>query len=119
MKYDKITILFFFLIISANTLGQTNTNYKVTFVELGSVNCIPCQKMQTVIKSIEEKFPTKVKVVFYDVWTPEGKPYATTYNIKLIPTQVFLDENGKEFFRHEGYFEEAEIIKLLKNKGVE
>ena len=48
-------------------------DYKVTFIELGSVRCIPCQKMQPVMKSIEEKYGDQVKVVFYDVWTDESK----------------------------------------------
>lgn len=92
---------------------------KVTFVELGSVNCIPCKQMQPVMKAIEEKYAGQVKVVFYDVWTDAGKPYAEKYKIRLIPTQVFLDENGKEFFRHEGFFPLAEIEKLLKEKGIQ
>lgn len=29
---------------------------KVTFVELGSVNCIPCKQMVPVMKAIEEKY---------------------------------------------------------------
>lgn len=97
---------------------KANVNYKVTFIELGSVRCIPCQKMQPIMKSIEEKYSKDVKVVFYDVWTADGKPYAQKYNINLIPTQVFLDENGKEFFRHEGFFPEEELVKILKLKGV-
>ncbi len=92
--------------------------YKVTFIELGSVRCIPCKKMQPVMKSVEEKYGKQVKVVFYDVWTPEGKPFATKYGIEAIPTQVFLDENGKEFARHTGYFPEEELVKVLKQKGV-
>jgi thioredoxin 1 len=31
---------------------------------------------------------------------------------------VFLDAEGKEFFRHEGYYPKDEIVKLLKTKGV-
>jgi thioredoxin 1 len=92
--------------------------YKVTFIELGSIRCIPCQQMQPVMKSINEKYINQVNVVFHDVWTPEGKPFATQYNIQAIPTQVFLDETGKEFFRHEGYFSEEELVKVLKTKGV-
>ncbi|HBL73774.1 MAG TPA: thioredoxin [Prolixibacteraceae bacterium] len=92
--------------------------YKVTFIELGSVRCIPCQKMQPIMKSIETKYGKEVKVVFHDVWTPEGKPFAEKYGIEAIPTQVFLDENGKEFSRHEGYFPEEELVKVLKSKGV-
>ncbi|MGC8823120.1 MAG: thioredoxin family protein [Bacteroidales bacterium] len=92
--------------------------FKVTFIELGSVRCIPCQKMQSVMKSIKEKYVNQVNVVFHDVWTPEGKPFGQQYAIQVIPTQVFLDENGKEFFRHEGYFPEEELVKILKTKGV-
>ncbi|MCK9244448.1 MAG: thioredoxin family protein [Candidatus Marinimicrobia bacterium] len=71
------------------------------------------------MRTIEQKYPNKVKVVFYDVWTEAGQPYARQYKIRVIPTQVFLDENGKEFFRHEGFFPLAEIEKLLKDKGVQ
>jgi thioredoxin 1 len=99
--------------------GQSKvTNPKVTFIELGSMNCIPCKQMQPVMKAIEEKYAEQVKVIFYDVWTKEQKPYAQKYGIKLIPTQIFLDEKGKEFHRHEGFYPESEIDKLLKSKGL-
>jgi len=89
-----------------------------TFIELGSVKCIPCKAMQPVMKSIERKYAEQIKVVFYDVWKEEQKKYADQYGIKLIPTQVFLDRNGKEFFRHEGFFPEGEIDKLLQKQGL-
>lgn len=95
-----------------------NIKYKVTFVELGSIRCIPCQQMQPVMKSIEQKYEKQVKVVFHDVWTEAGAPYGKQYGIDAIPTQVFLDENGKEYFRHAGFFPEEELIKVLKQKGV-
>lgn len=93
-------------------------SYKVTFIELGSVRCIPCKKMQPVMKFIEEKYGDQVNVVFHDVWTPEGQPFGDKYGIKAIPTQVFLDASGKEFFRHEGFFPEEELVKILMEKGV-
>jgi len=98
--------------------GSKETSYKVTFIELGSVRCIPCQQMQPVMKSIEEKYSKQVNVVFHDVWTEAGAPYAKQYEIEAIPTQVFLDKDGKEFFRHVGYFSEEELVKVLKQKGV-
>lgn len=100
----------------SNKQYEQNLNIKVTFIELGSVNCIPCRQMQPIMKSIEEKYNGLVKVVFHDVW--KDKKPAQQYGIKLIPTQVFLDENGKEFFRHEGFFPEEEIDKLLGSKGL-
>ncbi|OIO73717.1 MAG: hypothetical protein AUJ85_07310 [Elusimicrobia bacterium CG1_02_37_114] len=92
---------------------------KVTFVELGSVGCIPCKMMQPIMKEIEEEYGDQVKVIFYDVWTEEGKPYAQKYRIRLIPTQVFLDKDGNEYYRHEGYFPKDELVKVLRMKGVE
>jgi thioredoxin 1 len=91
----------------------------VTFVELGSVRCIPCKKMQPIMKEIEEKYGEKgVKVVFYDVWTEAGAPYAKQYKIMAIPTQVFLDKDGKEYFRHMGFFPKDELIKILEKGGI-
>lgn len=91
---------------------------QATFVELGSVNCIPCKAMQPVMKEIEQEYAGKVTVVFYDVWTEAGKPYAEQYKIRAIPTQVFLDKDGREFFRHMGFFPAAEIRKVLEKQGI-
>jgi thioredoxin 1 len=91
---------------------------KVTFIELGSVRCIPCKKMQPIMEEIKKEYAGQVKVIFYDVWTPEGKPYAYKYKIRLIPTQVFLDKDGEEYFRHQGFFPKEELVKVLKQKGV-
>jgi thioredoxin 1 len=132
-KIRKSLLLFAALttiILSTDCSGQTAKNgdksnpedgknkFKVTFIELGSVRCIPCQQMQPIMKSIESKYGKDVKVVFHDVWTEAGAPYAKQYGIEAIPTQVFLDKDGKEFFRHVGYFPEEELVKVLQQKGV-
>jgi len=91
---------------------------KVTFVELGSLNCVPCKMMQPVMKNLETKYPKDLAVVFHDVWTEAGKPAGQKYGIRAIPTQVFLDASGKEISRHEGFFPQEEIEKILKARGV-
>ncbi len=131
MKYISIlgllvvAVLYFSFTSIGNNKSSSDENIvnqagsaKVTFVELGSVNCIPCKQMQPIMKSIEEKYGDQVKVIFYDVWKEDQKKYSHQYGIKLIPTQVFLDANGKEFHRHEGFYPEAEIDKILQGKGL-
>jgi len=135
LNFRKLSILFIFLAtISATDFAQVCsksikhktvtgqkkqiTRHKVTFIELGSIRCVPCIQMQPIMKSIKEKYGAQVKVLFYDVWTPLGKTYGDKYTVQLIPTQVFLDKNGKEFFRHEGFFPEKDLVKVLKSKGV-
>lgn len=93
-------------------------NILATFIEIGAAKCIPCRAMQPIMKEVAEKYKGQVKVVFHDVWTPQGRIDGMKYNIRVIPTQVFLDKNGKEYFRHEGYFPKEELIKVLKIQGV-
>ena len=103
---------------SNNTSGNQNVDddYKIEFVELGSVKCIPCKKMQPIMKSIKKKYGGQVKVTFYDVWI--DKTPAKKFGIELIPTQVFLDAKGNEIMRHQGFFAEDEIDKFLQSQGL-
>ena len=127
MKLLKVTILMCSIAIlgcrsDAETQKQSGntekSGAKVTFVELGSVNCIPCKAMQPVMDSIEKKYGDQIQIVFYDVWQADQRKYAQEYKIKLIPTQVFLDEDGKEIMRHEGFFPEEEIDAFLQKQGL-
>lgn len=98
--------------------SSIDNNIKVTFVELGSVGCIPCDQMQPILKEIEKEYQGQVEVIFHDVKTPAGRPYIQEFQVRAIPTQVFLDKDGKEYFRHLGFFPKEEVIKVLKQQGV-
>ena len=111
--------LFTFSIDCRNTIAQTPSDTAlVTFVEIGAAKCIPCKAMQPIMKAVAEEYKGQVKVVFHDVWTPKGRDDAMKYYIRLIPTQVFLDKNGKEYYRHEGYFPKDEVVRVIKMQGV-
>jgi thioredoxin 1 len=104
-------------VLVTNRLDIDFSKYQVTFLELGADRCIPCKKMQPIMREIAAMFPDRVQVIFYDVWkdpTPGEK-----YRIQLIPTQVFLDQKGKEIARHVGLFPKAEILELLKKHGIQ
>lgn len=107
-----------FLVISPLNAEVKAAAHKVTFIELGSTKCIPCKKMAKVIEEVKKECGTQVKFVFHDVWTSEGKPFAKKYKVRIIPTQVFLDDKGEEFFRHEGFYPKKKIMELLRKNGV-
>jgi len=108
----SIILFIIFLAISINAFAKE----KITFLEIGSKSCIPCKKMQPILKSIEKKYSDQIKVIFHD--TNKDRDILKKYNVRLIPTQIFLDKDGKEIHRHEGYYPEKEIDKLLKSKGL-
>jgi thioredoxin 1 len=122
-------VLFLFMTISCSKSAQTEGNeavvtdkstgtVAVTFIELGSVNCVPCKMMQPIMEQVEIDYRDKVDVVFHDVWTEAGEPYAAKYKINAIPTQIFLDKQGNEYFRHVGFFPQDELYEILE-KGLE
>ena len=90
----------------------------ITFIELGSVSCIPCKQMQPIMKSLEKKYGSQLKVIFYDVSKKENKNKSNEYGIQFIPTQIFLNQNGKEIHRHDGFYPEEEIDKFLQSNGL-
>lgn len=116
----KIAIILILLLLTLTLFAKDEAKSKekpkpiITFVELGSVNCVPCKMMQPVMKDIETEYKEKVQVIFHDVNKEKGM--AEKYKIRVIPTQVFLDKDGKEFHRHEGFYPKEEIMKILDPK---
>ena len=100
------------------------TNATVTIVkklpkllDLGATKCIPCKKMAPILEELKTEYAGKLEVSFIDVWkTPDE---AKKYGIQLIPTQIFFDTDGKELFRHEGFFGREDILGKWKELGVD
>ena len=103
-------------VLVTNRLDIDFSKYLVTFIELGADRCIPCKKMQPIMKEIAADFADRVQVVFYDVW--KDPDTGRKYGIQLIPTQVFVDQKGKEISRHVGSSRRRKSSQLLKKQGV-
>ena len=87
-----------------------------TLIDLGAGKCIPCKMMMPVLEELEQSYNDSFHVKFIDVW--ENPDEGKAYNIKLIPTQIFIDATGTELFRHEGFFSKEEILEKWKEFGV-
>lgn len=83
-------------------------------VDLGAGKCIPCKKMAPIIEAMQADYASIVDIVFLDVW--KDPKAGTPYQIRLIPTQVFFDREGKEVFRHEGFMSREEIERIFQEK---
>ena len=96
---------------SAYNYSKNGLNYKVTFLEFGAKGCSACKRMETIMSEIRAKYPNRVNVVFVNILLPENQRLMKYYGIAAIPTQVLLNKEGKEFFRHTGYFSSEELLK--------
>ena len=84
-------------------------------LDLGADKCIPCKMMMPILDELKESFPDQLEVRFIDVWKSQDE--GAQYGIRSIPTQIFFDADGKELFRHEGFFAREDILAKWKELG--
>ena len=96
--------------------GRIPVKGMVTMVDLGSDICIPCKLMAPIMEKVEKKYRGKAAVISIDV--RKNQEPAKRFGIRAIPTQIFFDKQGKEFYRHAGFMSEAQIDQVFQNMGV-
>lgn len=94
---------------------EPGKNKRMMIMELGAATCIPCKMMVPILEELAKEQKGKLDVQFVDVY--KRGDLAEKYKIYAIPTQIFFAKNGKELFRHEGFYPKADIMKKLKELG--
>jgi thioredoxin 1 len=84
-------------------------------VDLGTRTCAPCKAMLGVLDELERGYGGQLAVEFINVAEQEEK--AAPYAVDVIPTQVFLGPDGKELFRHVGFFSRTAIVQKWGELG--
>jgi thioredoxin 1 len=88
----------------------------VTLVDLGATECIPCKMMAPILRDLAREYEGKAAVIFIDVWKNPAPARQT--GIRVIPTQIFYDKQGKEVGRHEGFLDKKSIVAAFEKLGV-
>ncbi len=85
-------------------------------VDLGAHSCVPCKMMAPILEELRNQYRGVFTVEFIDVWqNPEA---GRQYGIRVIPTQIFYDAAGAEFFRHEGFLGKDDILAVFGRNGI-
>lgn len=85
--------------------------------DLGAGKCIPCRMMAPILEELKTQYAGRMDVEFIDVWENPGA--GEQYGVISIPTQIFYDANGKELYRHRGFFSKEDILGKWKELGVD
>jgi len=92
-----------------------STTARPRLLDLGAGKCIPCKLMAPILEDLKTSYVGVMTVDFIDVW--EDKAAAQAHGISTIPTQIFFAPDGKELFRHEGFFSKEDILTQWKTLG--
>lgn len=114
-----IPILAFAVLSSRNETEakRIETTSKPQIVKFSSLMCLDCKKLNENIQKVYPKYADKI--VLTEIQVQNNDEYTNKqidkYNISLVPTTVIIDRNGKQLDKIEGYIEEADLEKIMKD----
>jgi len=85
-------------------------------LEFGRGWCVPCKYMKPILDDMGAAYQGKAIVMTVDM--DANKDLVRSFGIRMMPTQVFLSPDGKEFFRHEGTLERNQIGYVFSKMGL-
>ena len=99
-----------------NPVDKARLSGMPSLVDFGSKGCRPCDMLAPILETLKKKYEGNANVMFVSV--VEEPILAARYGVQTIPVQVFFDKDGKEVFRHIGFFPQEELEKKMAEMGV-
>ncbi len=97
-------------------INDAINNNKIVLLELSSATCSTCRKMQPFLREIQDEYKSKLVIKTLDV--AARTDIAQKFLVTAIPTQVFINKEGKIHFKHVGYMSKKQIIDVLREMGI-
>lgn len=85
--------------------------------EIGNTTDKACRMMSPILDEISSEYKDRLAVEFIDI--SNNSRAAERYNVRKVPTQIFRDESGCEFARHEGFLAKKDILARFKEHGID
>ncbi len=123
MNKTVLTILLIFLVPLALYWGLTRDKSVATLpslafdgpeiIKFSSPMCYECQELDKIFEEVYPSFNNKVALTKIDVTQKDKntQKLIKQYEVKLVPTTVFMDKNGNTIRKSEGMIQS----KILEN----
>jgi len=84
--------------------------------DFGSTTCIPCKTMKQILDPMTVDYKGKIDIRIINIY--DETELARKFRIVTIPTQVFIDVQGKELLRHVGVYPRDSIEARFREFGM-
>ncbi len=109
--------------VSAGTAAEPKIDLRAlaskrvpVLLEFGRGWCIPCKYMKPILEDMARAYAGRAIVTTVDM--DANKDLVRDFRVRMMPTQVFITPDGKEFFRNEGTLEREQIAQVFAKMGV-
>lgn len=101
---------------TATVVNQALSSGKPTLIDFGLRTCNVCKKMAPYLESLSGEYRGRANILFIDVRADQT--IAQKFRVQMLPTQIFINAQGKEIQRHTGFMDKEGIINGLKSAGL-
>lgn len=123
-NFSIITLIFVIPLVAyfilskpdASLASKTVAANKPQIIKFTSAMCLDCKKLGDVFKVVYPKYSNKITLTEIKVQdeTDYTKSLVQKYNITLVPTLIFLNSKGQKVAKTEGYMDQSELEKRMK-----
>ncbi len=104
-----------YLVMSKNSddlSAMANDRNHPSMLIFTSTMCMDCQKMKSILKEVEPQYSNKMNFVHINALDKNRKVQENIkkYQVVLVPTMVFVDENGNQTNKIEGSISKEALI---------
>jgi thioredoxin 1 len=102
--------------LEASTAGAFQTALKSgrpTVVDFGSQNCPACIRLRPVMAELRDAHKERINVLYLEV--SENRDLALSYKVRLVPTLIFFDAQGRVVQQKIGFMTRGEIERVLND----
>ena len=101
---------------SSSIEGIENPQHLPMLLEFSLDICIPCRKMKPILEEVTKEYQNKFLIKILEI--EDYQALTRQFDIRVVPTQIFLDSQGKVFQRHEGFLDKGPLVGVLNQMGV-
>jgi len=126
----RIGSTFLVCILAAALAGQVSTAYSAKrinlqalmskrvpiLLEFGRGWCKPCKYMKPILEDMADTYKGRAIVTTVDM--DANRDLVRAFRVRMMPTQLFLTPDGKEFMRNEGTLEREQISGIFTKMGI-
>lgn len=97
-------------------LQELLSRQRPVLLEFGKGWCRPCKYMKPILEDTAGAYKGRAIVTTVDM--DANVDLVRKFGIRVMPTQIFLWPDGREFFRNEGVLEREHIVQIFGKMGL-
>ncbi len=86
-------------------------------IKFSSKLCSDCQKLKVCFDELKPNYQDRISIIEYDIENNDKNVNEAIdkYNITLVPTVIFIDKNGNQKHKTEGFVKKEKLDSYFKD----